>query len=75
MALSEYEKKLLEVVLETAGDIENEVPRGIRKALARFNEHTPGRTGYLCRILEKAATAKIRQARRRAERRAQKKLS
>ena len=63
MTLSTYEKKLLEIVLETAGDIEEVIPQGIRTALARFNEHEPGRTGYLWRALEKAAKAKIRRAR------------
>lgn len=62
MALSVPEKQLLKVVIGVAGDNLTLIRDGIIKALRGENEH--GRRNYLWHILERAATSKIRAARR-----------
>lgn len=60
----ELEKRLLNTVLEVAGDDENMVRDGIIKALR--GENDKARRTYLWNILSKAAKERIRSARKKA---------
>ena len=60
----ELEKRLLNTVLEVAGDDENMIKEGIIKALR--GENDKARRTYLWNILSKAAKEKIRHARKKA---------
>lgn len=61
MALLEWEKKLLTVVLEVAGDNEELIEAGIIKALRGVNE--PATRRHLWCVLPPAARDKIHRAR------------
>mgnify|MGYP001611236815 CR=1 FL=1 len=61
---STVEKELLNTVLEVAGDNETMIREGIIKALR--DENDKARRTYLWNMLSKAATARIRRARRKA---------
>ena len=60
----EFEKRLLDTVLEVAGDDENMIREGIIKALR--GENDKARRTYLWNILSKAAKERIRNARKKA---------
>ncbi len=60
--LNATEKKLLDKVLEVAGDRENVIRDGIIKALR--GENDPARRTYLWNILSRAAKKRIRAARK-----------
>ncbi len=62
MALSDDEKKRLEVVIEVAGDDETQIRYGIIRALRDVNER--GTRNYLWHLLDMKARAKIRRTRR-----------
>ena len=62
MALTAYEKGLLEVVIEVAGDDESRIREGIIKALRNITNK--GSRSYFWRLLETRAREKIRAARK-----------
>ncbi len=62
MALTTYEKGLLEAVIEVAGDDENRIREGIIKALRDIKNK--GSRNYFWRLLEMKARKKIRAARK-----------
>jgi hypothetical protein len=62
MPLNDTEKKLLERVLQVAGDQENMIRAGITKALSGENDRA--RRTYLWNTLRREAQRKIRHARR-----------
>jgi hypothetical protein len=64
-AEKELEKKLLDTVLEVAGDNETMVREGIIKALR--NENDKARRAYLWNVLDKKAKEKIRRARKKSD--------
>ncbi len=58
----EYQRKLLEIVFEVAGDNEGMIDDGIIRALRGVNDKA--RRTYLWNVLSRAAAARIRRARR-----------
>jgi hypothetical protein len=64
-AEKELEKKLLDTVLEVAGDNETMIRDGIIKALR--NENDKARRTYLWNVLDRRAKEKIRRARKKSD--------
>ena len=60
-AEEKYQKKLLDIVFEVAGDNPEMIDEGINKALR--GENDKARWIYLRNVLAKAAAARIRRAR------------
>ena len=70
--LNDFEKDLLEIVTEFAGDNENMIRGGIIKALIGQNDNA--RRKYLWNILDRRAREKIRTAKRKVAREKEKEL-
>lgn len=70
MALTPYEKGLLEIVVSRAAGSDNSsvIDNTVRQVLKEKGEHEPGRLGYLKRLLDREAQKKIRQDQQRRPR-------
>lgn len=64
MALSADDKRLLAIVLEVAAGNEMNIHYGIEKAMRSRTRDDRRKYGFVKRMLEQAAVAKIRQARK-----------